>query len=137
MSSGGEVECTGWSGGVAHCISSDEELAATSGGSEDEVDELSGSELEEVIQQNRERSVRGMAAGQPALDTAEPSLTAENPAAKHDRFPIIMASRSNQEWTKAESTWSLGYNGQAPQMKRHREKAARDKEAENAKLRKG
>ena len=67
MSSGGEVECTGWSGGVAHYISSDEELAATSGGSEDEVDELSGSELEEVIQQNRERSARGMAAGQPAL----------------------------------------------------------------------
>ena len=63
MSSGGEVECTGWSGGVAHYISSDEELAATSGGSEDEVDELSGSELEEVIQQNRERSARGMAAG--------------------------------------------------------------------------
>ena len=136
MSSGGEVGCTGWSGGVAHYISSDEELAATSGGSEDEVDELSGSELE-VIQQNRERSARGMAAGQPALDTAEPSLTAENPAVKHDRFPIIMALRSNQEWTKAESTRSLRYNGRAPRTKRHREKAVRDKEAENAKLRKG
>ena len=71
------------------------------------------------------------------MDTVEPSLTAENPAAKHDRFPIIMASRSNQEWTKAESTRSLRYNGQATRTKRHREKAARDKEAENAKLRKG
>jgi len=55
---GDEIQCTGWSRGVAHCISSDEEPILISDnnddGDEEEVEELSGSELEELIQQRME-----------------------------------------------------------------------------------
>ena len=47
-----DIECTGWSGGVSHCVSSSDEPIIISGNnSEDdkEVEELSGSELEEPM----------------------------------------------------------------------------------------
>ena len=49
-SSGDEVQCTGWSGGVAHHLSSDEEpdFISDDEGEEEDVEELSGSELEEA-----------------------------------------------------------------------------------------
>ena len=133
-SSGDEIECTGWSGGVAHYISSDEEsiLVSDDEEEEEEVEELSGSELEEVIQRHRESTT-----GRPAVRREEPSAMVKQPIAEPDALSAITGQRSNREWEEAESTRSLGYNGQSTQTKRHRAKAARDKEAGDAKLRKG
>jgi hypothetical protein len=118
-SSGDDIECTGWSGGVVHYISSDEEpIVVSDGESEDSevVEELSGSKLEEAIQQHSKRV--------PA--TAKPNT-----------FPVIMNLRTNQEWKKAENIRSLGYNGRSTRTKRYQEKAARDKEKGDATLRSG
>ena len=54
-SSGDDIECTGWTGGVTHYISSDEDpILISDDEEEEEVEELSGSGLEGAIQQNRE-----------------------------------------------------------------------------------
>lgn len=132
-SSGDEIQCTGWSGGVTHYISSDEEHIFISDDDDDEeevVEELLGSELEEVAQRHRERL-----AG--TTTTKEPSPAPRQPEAEPNTLSIIMGQRTNQEWKKAESTRSLGYNGQSARTKRHREKITRHKEIEDAKVRKG
>lgn len=131
-SSGDEIQCTGWSGGVTHYVSSDEEPIFISDDDDDEevVEELSGSELEEVIQRHREQ-LGG------TTTTEESSPAPRQLEAEPNMLSIIMGQRTNQEWKKAESTRSLGYNGQSFRMKRHREKIARDKEVEYAKARKG
>ena len=51
-SSRGEVECIRWSGGLTHYISSDKEPIFIGGSDEeeDEIEELSRSELEALIQ---------------------------------------------------------------------------------------
>lgn len=143
-SSGEEIECTGWSGGVTHYISSDEDLISISDDSEEEedVEELSGSELEEVIQRNREKlkGAAGMGEDERAGGVMEGQLAmlkAAQPKAESDALSIVMGRRTNQEWRKAESTRSLGYNGQSSRTRRRYEKASRDKETENANLRKG
>ena len=123
-SSGDEVECTGWSGGTTHYVSSDEGpifISDDDDEDEEEVEELSGSELEEVIQRHSEK-----------LPAA-----AKQPIAELSPLSVIMGKRTNQEWRKAESTRSLRYSGQSARTKRHREKVARDKGVEDAKLRGG
>jgi len=132
-SSGDEIECTGWSGGVVHYVSSDEEPILVSG-EEEEVEELSGSELEEEIQRRTEQLAGTTAVEQPA---EESPTTSEQPTAKPNLLSVIMGQRTNQGWKKAESTRSLGYNGQSGRTKRHQAKVARDKETGDAKLRKG
>jgi len=49
-----KIQCTGWSGGVSHCISSGDEPIVISDDDESEevVEELSGSELEDTIQRS-------------------------------------------------------------------------------------
>jgi hypothetical protein len=140
-SSGDEVECTGWSGGVTHYISSDEEPIIVSDDDkeeEEEVEMLSGSELEETIQQHSERSGSTTTMEQPVTGTTEELTAAVKPLITElNTLSVIMGPRTNQDWKKAESTRSLGYNGQSGRMKRHHAKVARDKEMENAKLRKG
>jgi len=59
------------------------------------------------------------------------------PKAEPNMLSVIMGQQTNQEWKKAESTQSLGYNGQSAWMKRHQEKAMRDREMKDAKLREG
>jgi len=137
--SGDEIECTGWSGEVTHYVSSDEEPIFVSDDSEEEVEELSGSELEEVIQRRAERLAGVATTGQPAARTMveEPPVMLEQPMTEPDMLSVIMGQRTNQEWKKAESTRSLGYNGQSTRTKRHQAKIMRDKEMGDAKLRKG
>lgn len=142
MSSRDEVECTGWSGGVAHYISSDEEPIVVSDDDkeeeEEEVEVLSGSELEETIRQHSERSRSTTTMEEPATRTTEElTVAVKRPISELNTLSVIMGPRTNQDWKKAESTRSLGYNGQSVRTKRHHAKVARDKEMENTKLRKG
>ena len=134
------VECTGWSGGVAHCVSSDGGPILIGDSDEEVVEELSGSELEEAVQKNMERSARRTVEQQPAAAAMEePSATPEaatQSEVKPDMISVITGQRSQKEWDKAESSRSLRYNGRSARSKRHREKKARDKETEDAKLRK-
>ena len=137
-----EIECTGWSGEVMHYVPSDGEPILISDDDEDkEVEELLGSELEEVIRQDRERLVGATAVEQQAASvTEETSAKLEatvQPEAESSIPSVIMGKRTNQEWRKAESARSLGYNGQSAQTKRRQDKATRDKETEDKKLRKG
>ena len=144
--SGEEVECTGWSGGVVHYVSSDEEPILVSDEEED-IDELSGSELEEIMRLNREKGEElpdvtdtGGLSTQPPTDTTDTEVVLETPEGPEpgvDALSIVMAKRTNQEWKRAETTRSLGYNGRSKRTKRHQAKLARDKETENAKVRKG
>lgn len=142
-SSEDDIQCTGWSGGVAHYISSDEEPTFVSDSNEEEeeeeeVKELSGSELEEVIQRHRGGSAGATAVEQPAAGTMEePSAMVKQPMAEPNTLSVIMHPRTNQKWKEVESTRSLGYNGQSARTKRHRAKVVREKELEDAKLRKG
>ena len=69
-SSGDGIECTGWSGGVAHYISNEESILVSDDKEDEEVKELLGSELEEIIQQHQERLAGTM--GQPVVKTEEP-----------------------------------------------------------------
>ena len=124
-SSGDEIECTGWSGGIAHYVSSDEEtIVVSDDDSEEVVEELLGSELEEVIQHHRERVVAS-------------APTVEQPTAESSALSVIMRTRTKREWKKAEMTWSLGYSGRSVRTKRHQAQVARDKEKEDAMLRNG
>ena len=140
-SSEGEVECTGWSGGLAHYISSDEEpiFISDSDEEEDEVEELSGNELEELIQQNLKRLTGTNMVGQPAGTAKEPlsAMASTQLKAEPNAFSVVMKKRTDQEWKGVESTRSLGYNGRSDRTKRHLDKKARDKETEDAKMRKG
>lgn len=104
---------------------------------------MSGSELEEVIWQNRER-LRGTAGvgvdeEQAVGVTEEPPaiLKAAQAKAESNTLSVVMSQRTNQEWKKAKSTWSLGYNSHSSQTRRRCKKVVRDKETENAKLREG
>ena len=123
-SSGDEIECTGWSGGIAHYVSSDEETIVVSDDSEEVVEELSGSELEEVIQHHRERVVAS-------------APTVEQPTAESSALSVIMRTRTKREWKKVEMTQLLGYSGRSVRTKRHQAQVARDKEKEDAMLRNG
>ncbi|KAF9649985.1 hypothetical protein BDM02DRAFT_3260022 [Thelephora ganbajun] len=84
---------------------------------EEEVEELSGSELEMVVQK--------------CLKTLE--VTSQS-SAETDAFSTIMRKQAKKDWKKAESHRSLGYNGQSVRTKRHHKQLAR-KEKEDAKLR--
>jgi len=119
-SSGDEVECTGWSGGVAHYVSSsDEPIVISDDESEEEfVEELSGSELEEVARK--------------CLGTPE---AASKSSAEPSVHSAIMHKQTKKDWKKAESRRSLGYNGQSERTKRHHVRLAQEKEKEDAKLR--
>ena len=123
-SSGDEIKCTGWSGGVTHYVSDDEPIFI-SDNDEDEEDEevevLSGSELEEVVQQHEEWLVGKATIGQTVARTAteEPPAMPKQLVAESVVLTITMDQRTNQEWRKIESTRSLGYNGQSTQTKRH------------------
>lgn len=134
-------EETGWSGGVTHCISSDEEPIFVSDDDEGEVEELSGSELEEAVRQGREGSEGTTVMSQSATTVSEgpPAMLGATvtPKADPNPFSAIMGQRTNHEWKKAERTRSLGYNGQSDRTKRRQEKALRDKEKIDAELRKG
>ena len=137
-SSDDEIKCTGWSGGVTHYVSSDEEpICISDDDGEEEVEELSGSELEDATWQHGELLAGTTTAKQATAGTAVEELLAAQPIAEADTPSVLANQRTNQEWKKAESTRSLGYNGQSARTKRHRAKAARDKEMEDAKLRKG
>ena len=120
-SSGDDIECTGWNGSVVHYVSSDDEPIVISDDDtegEEEVEELSGSELEEVLQR--------------CLETPEAILQSN---AETNRYSTIMRKRTEKDWKKAESCRSLGYNGQSARTKRHHEQLVRGKEKEDAKLR--
>ncbi|KAF8872743.1 hypothetical protein CPB84DRAFT_661030 [Gymnopilus junonius] len=49
---------------------------------------------------------------------------------------VLMKQHTSREWKKAESNRSLGYTGNSACTQRRKEKMARDKEAEDEKLRK-
>ena len=119
-SSGDDVKCTGWNGGVSHYVSSDDKLIIISddNSGEEEVGELSGSELEEVLQRH--------------LKTLEVTLQS---SAETNAHSAIMHEQTKKDWKKAESRRSLGYNGQSARTKRHHEQLARKKEKGDAKLR--
>jgi len=51
-------------------------------------------------------------------------------------FEVLMVHRTQEDWKKAESNRSLGYNGNSGRNQRRRDKKARDKEDRDAKLRK-
>ena len=113
---------------------SDEEPIFISDDNEEEVEELSGSGLEEVAQQYQESLTGTTVMGWPIVKAVEEPLAMEKqPMAE----PNIMSHWTNQEWRKAESTQSLGYNGQSVQTKRHQAKVKRDKETEDVKLKNG
>ena len=100
-SSGDEIECTGWSGGVAHYISSDEEpiVISDSDEEEEEVKDLSWSEVEEVAQQRREGLGGAVAAEQPTAEIVEePSAMVKQPMAEPNSLSVIMGLRTNQQW---------------------------------------
>ena len=119
-SSSDKIKCTGWSGGVTHYVSSDEEpIFISDDDREEEVEELSGSELEDAIQQCGEGLVGMTTVKQAAARTTVGELPAAQPIAEDGTPSILMDRRTNHEWKKAESTWSLGYNGQSAQTKRH------------------
>ena len=92
------IECTRWSGGVVNYISSDKEPLFISE-EEEEVEDLLESELEEVIQRNRERSQGTTTVEQPVIGVVE-----EQPEAEPGTFSTIMGQRTTQEWKRAEST---------------------------------
>ena len=119
-SSGDDIECTGWTGGVIHCLSSDDEPIVISSEDNDggEVEELSGSELEEVVQER----LRKLEATPQASD-------------KPDAYSVITRKQTQKDWKKAESHRSLGHNGQSARTKRHHDWLAREKEKEDEKLR--
>lgn len=119
-SSEGEIECTGWDGGVSHCLSSDDEpiVISDSDSGDEEVEELFGGEVG-VMWQKRSESPEDVA-----------SLEA-----KPSGYSIIMRQQTKKDWKKVESRRSLGYNGQSARTKRHHEQVAREKEKEDAKLR--
>ena len=101
------------------------------------MEELLGSELEEVIQNNRERLVGTAAAEQPMVEVLQILEAATQPKAKPNTLSAIMGQQTSQEWKKVEKTQSFGYNGQSSRTKRCWEKATRDKELEDVKLREG
>ena len=73
--------------------------------------ELSGSELEEVIQRHQERLAGTM--GWPAVRTEELSAMVKEPIVGPDVLSAIMGQQSNQKWKEAESTqshWGRGVN---------------------------
>ena len=116
-----DIECTGWSGGVSHYVSSDDEPIIISGDdSEDdeEVEELSGSELEELM----------------GRQLKTPEVTSQ-PSAELNTYSKIMHQRTQGDWKKAESRRSLGYNKLSTRTKRYHEQVAREKAREDAKLR--
>ena len=123
-SSGDEIECTRWSGGIAHYVSDEGTIVVSDDDSEEVVEELSGSELEEVIQHHRERVVVS-------------APTVEQPMAESSALSVIMRTWTKREWKKVEMTWLLGYSGRSVHTKRHRAQVARDKEKEDAMLRNG
>ena len=114
-SSKDEIKCTGWTGEVAHHVSSDEEpcVIGNDNTEGEDVEELSGSELEEVIQNNRERLVGTAAAEQPMVEVLQILKAATQPKAKLNTLSAIMGQQTSQEWKKVEKTQSLGYNGQS------------------------
>ena len=123
---------------VSHCISSGDEpiVISDDDDSEEVVEELSGSELEDAIQQHRDRSTAMAIVGQPVIPVvAEPP--AMQPVTEPSALSAIEGPRTNQEWRKAESVRSLGYNGQSARTKRRKEKLTRDKEKKDAQLREG
>ena len=114
----------------------------------DKIEELSGSEVEELIQKNLERHTGTIAVGQQAAGIAEKPATevsegllatledSVQPKVEPDAFSVVMKKQTNQEWKGVESTRSLGYNGQSGRTKRCQRKTARDKEAVDAETRK-
>ena len=119
-SSGDDIECTRWTGGVIHCLSSSDEPIVISSEDSDggEVEELSGSELEEVVQE--------------CLRKLEAALQASD---KPDAYSLITCKQTQKDWKKAESHHSLGYNGQSVWTKRHHDWLAWEREKEDEKLR--
>ena len=137
-SSSDEIKCTGWSGGVTHYVSSNKEpVFISDDDGEEEVEKLSGSELEDTIWQCGEGLVGMTTMKQAAVRTTVGELPAAQPIAGDGTPSVLMDRWTNHKWKKAESTRSLGYNGQSAQTKRHRAKVMRDQETEDAKLRKG
>lgn len=118
-SSEGEIECTGWDGGVSHCLSSDDEpiVISDSDSGEEEVEELFGGEV--GVMGKRSKSPEDVSHSE----------------AKPSGYSIIMRQQTKKDWKKVESCRSLGYNGQSARTKRHHEQIAREKEKEDAKLR--
>lgn len=73
--------------------------------------------MEEVIRWNRERLAETMAAALPAAGAMEEPLKMLEATvqlrAELNMHSTIMGQQTNQEWKRAESTQSLGYNGQS------------------------
>ena len=82
---------------------------------------------------------RGVAAtvtvGMPVA--AKPLAAVKQPMTERDSLSAITGPRTNQEWKKAESKQSLGYNDQSARTKRRKDKLARDKEKGDLQLREG
>jgi hypothetical protein len=118
--SSGDIKCTGWNGGISHWLSSDEEpiIISDDNSEEEEVEELSESELGE----------RGQGHLQ-SPGVTSPLNTEPN------AHSAISCKHTQKDWKKAESSRSLGYNGQSARTKRRMEQLAREKEKKNAKLR--
>lgn len=119
-SSGDDVECTGWTGGISNYVSSDDEpIIISDDDEEEEVEKLSGSELEEMAQKHLE-----------TMGVASHSIT------ELDLRSAIMCKQTEGDWRRAESHRALGYNRQSGRTKRRHEQFVREKEEEDAKLRK-
>jgi hypothetical protein len=118
-----DAECTKWSGGVNHILSSDSDSVPFDTDTDTDTDsdsegfeELEGDELLESLQR------------QGAQEQAErlKRITA---------YEKLQWNIGGREWKQAESNRKLGYTGNSARTRRRHEKAARDKSNEDEKLR--
>jgi hypothetical protein len=116
-----DFECTRWTGGVNHHVSSESDsdsdfgLSTSESESEEEFSELEGDDLLESLQRQ----------------AAEEAELLKKPTPYEELKRNIQAP----EWKKAEAKRGFGYTGNSGRTKRRHEKVARDKGVEDAKSR--
>jgi len=124
-----ESEETRWSGGVEHVQETDNsDFSWATDSDMDEWDSESGAE--EDIEEDSELTNR-------LHRNIKHELQLLN-SSQHSALDVIMEKHTAEDWKKAEhlSHRAFGYNGNSAHSVRRREKDARDKEIEDAKLRK-
>ena len=104
--SSNDNEVTKWTGSVNY-IFSDQESESEEGSEEEWAKELKGQELAESLQIMVEMRIE------------------ELELASHTPYEEIIHSKSRQDWKRAESKRSLGYNGHSEWTKQHHNQQAR------------
>jgi hypothetical protein len=110
-----------WTGSVNHIVldsTTDTGSDSSDSESEDDVEELEGEELLCSLQKSAEKELEQMA------------------FSDSTKYQELQRTIGSNEWKKAESSRSLGYNGNSSRSQRRHAKAARDKEMVDAQLRK-